>query len=132
MEKLTYEAWVRKLLERVSTHLDLAGWTITTEFSEEEKGDTYAEARISSPYLFANVTFYKQAKVEFDQGKVERLSAAIVHELCHTFFDPLHEAMHPFLSPASSPSYMNILEQQTQKLTMVILKTLPKNLIPAR
>lgn len=132
MAKMTYEAWIRKLVQRVSTHLDLAGWTITVDFSDKENGDTYAEARINSTYLFLNITFYRIAKEDFEKGNVQRLIPAIVHEVCHVFFDPLHEATHPFLSPSSSPSYLNILEQQTQKLTMVILKTLPPKLIPPR
>ncbi len=57
---------------------------------------------------------------------------AMVHEVVHILVDPFHEAMIPFLSPSTTPHFIETLEQQTQRLTMVFLKTLPKNLIPPR
>jgi hypothetical protein len=57
---------------------------------------------------------------------------ALVHELVHLFLDPFHDTILSFLSPSTTPAFMEILEQQTQKLTMVFLKTLPKNLTPPR
>lgn len=132
MKKSSYEAWVRQLMENLASHLNLAGWTIHLAFSEEDKHDVYAEATINSSYLSSLITVYRLGRTDFDEGKLDRLVMALVHELCHLLVDPFHQEMLPFLSPSTTPNFMNILEQQTQKLAMVILKTLPKKLIPPR
>jgi hypothetical protein len=129
---LPYEQWVSEFLSRVGSHLNLNGWAIGVEFPEEGKGNSYAEATINSNYQHVLVHVYPPAKRDFDSGQMKTLVMALVHELVHVFFDPFHEFSNPYLSEITSPFFMNILEQQTQKLTMVILKTLPKNLIPPR
>jgi hypothetical protein len=130
---LTYEKWVTKIVENVATYFDFSGWRITVEsHNDEDKGSTYAEASINSAYQFAVVHLYKQAYKEFSEGKTELLVMSIVHELVHVFIDPFHAWAEPHLSQITTPQFMNIVEQQTQKLTMVILKNLPKSLIPPR
>ena len=129
---LSYEKWVTKFLSNVAKHFNLRGWTAIIEFSDEAKGKSYAEASINSNYQHITIYVYKSAKRDFESGKMDTLVMALVHELVHVFLDPFHEFSNPHLSEITSPFFMNILEQQTQKLTMVFLKTLPKNLIPSR
>lgn len=129
---LTYEQWVPEFLSRVAGHFNLRGWTLIVDFSDEEKGNSYAEATINSNYQFITVHVFAPAKRDFESGKMNVLVMALVHELVHVFLDPFHDFANPHLSETTTPYFMNILEQQTQKLTMVILKTLPKNLIPPR
>ena len=132
MKKSTYESWVRRLVENLASHLNLSGWTIHLKFSDEDKQDIYAEASTNSVYMSCLITLYRLGKTDFEGEETDRLIMALVHELCHILVDPFHQEIVPFLSPSTTLNFMNILEQQTQKLTMVILKTLPKNLIPPR
>ena len=129
---LTYEEWVREFLSRLSSYFDLAGWTARVVFSDEEKEKTYAETSIDSSYQHVTIRVYKTAKEDFESGNMATLTMGLVHECVHVFLDPFHSLMVPHLSEVTSPYFMNILEQQTQKLTMVFLKNLPKNLIPTR
>ena len=129
---LTYEEWVREFLSRLSSYFDLAGWTARVVFSDEEKEKTYAETSIDSSYQHVTIRVYKTAKEDFESGNMATLTMGLVHELVHVFLDPFHSLMVPHLSESTSPYFINILEQQTQKLTMVFLKNLPKNLIPTR
>jgi hypothetical protein len=131
-QPLAYEQWVKKLVENLASYFDLAGWTLQVEFHEEEKGTSYAENNINSTYLGSTINVYPPAKKDFDAGNTDRLVMAMVHELVHLFADPFHEAILPFLSPSTNPAFQEILEQQTQRLTMVFLKNLPKGLIPPR
>ena len=121
-----------KLIDNLAGQFNLAGWTIHIEFSKEEKENAYAENVIDSTYLYSTIHFYPAAKKDFEEGNINRLVMAAAHELVHLFLDPFQDAIHPFLSLTSTPPFMEILEQQTQKITMVFLKTLPKNLIPPR
>jgi hypothetical protein len=129
---LGYEEWVREFLSRVAKHLNLSGWTLRVEFSDEEKGNSYAEATVNSNYQHLVIHVYGTAKKDFESGQMTTLIMALVHEVCHTFLDPFHDLALPHLSETSTPYFMNILEQQTQKLTMAFLKNLPKNLFPPR
>ena len=131
-EPLTYEKWVKKLVENLASYFDLAGWTLQVEFHEEEKGTSYAENSINSTYLGSTIHVYPPAKKDFDSGNIDRIVMAMTHELVHLFTDPFHESILPFLSPSTNPAFQEILEQQTQRLTMVFLKNLPKGLIPPR
>ena len=131
-EPLPYETWVKKLVENLASYFDLAGWTLQVEFSEEEKGTSYAENVINSTYLGSTIHVYPPAKKDFEDGNIDRIVMAMVHELVHLFLDPFHEAILPFLSPSTTLAFHEILEQQTQRLTMVFLKNLPKGLIPLR
>ena len=133
MPKTTYEAWVTSFVTRLSEHFNLAGWSIQVKFVDtEDKLGTYAENTINTQYMFSTLTFYKQSRLDFESGKTDQLIMAAIHEIVHIFLDPFQDYMHPHLSLTTTPLFMNTLEQQTQKLTMVFLKTLPKNIIPKR
>jgi hypothetical protein len=132
MKKQTYEGWVTAFVERLSDYFNLSGWIINVVYSDADKGDTYATADISSPYQFVTLTMYKKSKEDFDSGDPAMLVLAIVHEIVHILLDPFHAWIHPHLSLTTTPLFMDILEQQTQKITMVFLKTLPKKLVPSR
>lgn len=132
-EPLSFENWVIKLVRNLCEHFDLAGWTVHVKFpAEESKDSCYAENSINGTYLGSTISVYPTAKRDFEAGETERLVLALVHEIVHVLVDPFHEAMLPFLSPSTTPAFMETLEKQTQRLTMVFLKTLPENLIPAR
>ena len=133
MKKLTYEQWVSSFVENLKEHFNLQSWTFRLVFSDkEDSDDAYARTGFNSAYLYATVTFYKPAKTDFETGEFDRLIMATVHELAHVFLDPFHDFSTPYLSKIMSPVFMETLEQQTQKLTMVFLKTIPKNSIPPR
>lgn len=131
---MTYTAWVAKFIEQLSEHFNLAGWIITVEHSTDdpatEGGHTYAHISVNSTYLTAHVTVFNQAKLDFESGEHRRLVMALTHELVHIFIDPFQDIMHEFLSISRTPEFMGTVERQTQKLTMVLLKNLPKHIIP--
>ncbi len=132
-EPISFEKWVIKFVGNLCEHFDLAGWTVQVKFPEEESKDScYAENSINGAYLGSTISIYPVAKRDFESGEIERLVMALVHDIIHILVDPFHESMLPYLSPSTTPFFMETLEQQTQRLTMVFLKTLPENLIPAR
>ena len=129
---LNYEEWVTTCITNIAEYFNLGGWTISVEFPEEAKGNSYAEATINHVYQNAIINIFPQAKKDFESKKLDIVVMALVHELVHVFLDPFHEFVNPHLSEVTTPYFMNIVEQQTQKLTMVFLKNLPQNIIPAR
>lgn len=137
MKKSTYESWVTSFIERLSEYFNLHGWTIKIEFSDEplndrDEGIEYARIRVSPNYLQASVEISPEAKKDFEEGDMDRLTTALLHEMVHIFLAPLHDWASPHLSETTTPHFVGILEQQTQKLTMVLVKNLPKNIFPPR
>ena len=133
MKRSAYESWVVGFVENLSDYFNLSGWTILVEFSEaEDKIGTYAENDINSLYMYSTLTFYRQSRLDFEAGEMDHLITAVVHEMVHIFVDPFRDWMHPHLSLTTTPLFMGTLENQTQKITMVVRKTLPKKLIPPR
>jgi hypothetical protein len=132
MKKQTYEGWVTAFVERLSDYFNLCGWVIVIEKVNKSKDNTYAEIDINSTYMHATLRLFKQGELDFKAGKTERLVMALVHELTHIFLDPFQEWMHKYLSISTTPMFMDDLEAQTQKLTMVFLKNLPTDIIPPR
>lgn len=131
MKKVTYESWLTELVGNLQEYFNLSGWRILLKFSDkEEKEGTYAENEVVTPYMFSTITFYKSSRKNFKSGDIDFLVMAVVHEMVHIFLDPFNDYMHPHLSLTTTPLFMNSLEQQTQKLTTVFLKTLPKSIIP--
>ena len=135
MRNKAYEAWVSSFVANLAEHFHLHDWSIGVKFSLDEddgKRGTYAENEINSAYMYSTVTFYSQSRWDFEAGKFEHLISAVVHELVHIFLDPFQVYMHPHLSLTTTPLFSDMLENQTQKLTVAFLKTLPKSVIPPR
>lgn len=124
----TYEEWVSNFVKAVAEHFDFAGWRIAVEHVGPSADSTYAEAAINSSYLTCNIKVFEAGREDYAANKMDRLVTSLVHELTHVFLDPFHEMIEPFLSLATRSFFESILEQQTQKLTMVLLKGLPTEL----
>jgi len=80
----------------------------------------------------AHLTTYQMCEEDFKKGDIDHLVLILTHELCHILVDPFHDHAEPFLSDTTRPFFQNMLENQTQKLTAVLLKNLPKSIIPPR
>jgi hypothetical protein len=136
MKKVTYEKWLTKLVENLSEHFNLSGWRISIEHLEEEPEECdsgnleYAHIVVTPPYQMATIRVNKLAQKDFQDGNIDRLVSLLTHEVAHIFLAPLQDWMQPHLSTITAPIFHKDIEQQTQKLTMVFLKTLPKNIIP--
>lgn len=130
----TYESWVTQFVENLSDYFNLCGWAIEVIQSDTPPDNpvVYAKINVDSVYYLAEITIYPIAKEDFAAGRTDRFTKSLVHEFVHIFLDPFHDHATRFLSPATTTSFIDILEQQTQKLTMVLLKSLPKNIIPRR
>ena len=135
MKKLSYEKWVASLVQTLAEYFNLQGWNIKVEFSNKPKSDcegAYACMNSNSVYMQATLTVYPMGRESWDEDDLDRLVEVLTHELSHLLIDPLHEHAVPFLSETTRPLFTNILENVTQRTALVILKGLPKNIIPPR
>src|ERR1017187_1092864 len=133
-----YEAWITSFVTNLSEHLNLAGWRFEIEYSDEaprklaDGNAEYMRIDITYPYLMATLSLSSLVKKDYDEGDFERVTLNLLHEMTHVFLDPFQNWMQPHLSTVTCPIFVKTLEEQTQKLTMVLLKTLPPSVIPPR
>ena len=137
MKNKEYEAWVSSFVGNLSEHFNLAGWRITLEFSDEQESDkhgdlTAASIHVTSDYQMATIILGPVLRQFFEDGELDQIIQSLTHELVHIFLAPFQEWIEPHLSATTAPLHMKVVEQQTQRLTSVFLKTLPKHLIPKR
>jgi hypothetical protein len=133
-----FEEWVTEAVKNLSGYFNFGGWRIEVAYKDEDRaayqGDeyVYAETHVNSTYMTVNIDLYKQAREDFEADNLERLSMGLTHELVHVFLDPFHAFSQPYLSDTTTPFFQDILENQTQKLTMILLKNMPKDVFPPR
>jgi len=80
----------------------------------------------------ATISVSPKMKEDFDSGNLQQIVQSLVHEFVHIFLAPLQDHIQPHLSATTAPLYMKVVEEQTQRLTSVFLKTIPKTIIPKR
>lgn len=86
--------------------------------------------QINGDYQMATLIVFPMAKADWEKKNFQVLARRLVHELCHLFFDPMHQWINPHLSETTTPLFIRTLEQQVQKLALVMVKSLPASLIP--
>ena len=136
-----FEQWVTEAVKRLAGYFNFSGWRIEVDFRDENpdsagsgtsEGCVYAETHVDSAYMTVHISLYKQAKDDFESGNIRQLSLGLTHELVHVFLDPFRTAALPHLSEVTTPFFSDMVENQTQKLTMVFLKTMPEDIFPPR
>ena len=138
MRKKSFERWVTEFIANLADYFNLDGWRFTLEHNNEDPESCdngnleYAHIDITHPYMMATIRVNSLAKKDYKDGDIQRLVSLLTHEVVHVFLSPFQDWMQPHLSTITAPIFHKDVENQTQKLTMVFLKTLPKSLIPPR
>jgi hypothetical protein len=134
-----FEQWVSAAVKNLAGYFNFSGWRIEVAYKDESKdsetcgtseGCVYAETHVDSAYMTVHITLYKQAKDDFDGGNFNQLSLGLTHELVHVFLDPFCTFTQPHLSDTTAPFFCDMTENQTQRLTMVFMKTMTKEIFP--
>lgn len=118
--------------------MNLAGWDLEISFMDETHPDddpcqiTAADINILHEYQSAKIRIRPLVKEYFDEDRIDKIVGVLVHELCHILTDPFLKFVEPHLSGVTQPFFSRILESETQKISSIIVKSLPKNTIPPR
>lgn len=130
-----YEKWCSTFIQNLSSYLNLAGWEIMVEFSSDPKQDSegcFADISCDSTYMIATVRIYPLCRECYDTNNMERLKRVLTHELCHILIDPIHVHILPFLSDTTRQFFNDDMENVTQRISLVVVKNLPKHITPPR
>lgn len=129
----TYKNWVRRTVRNLLDYFFLSHWSIDLcwekDFSNVD-GNTGVVAHIdvSGNYYQAAIHMLPTAQDIYQDGDIDRLVLALVHEFCHILTEPLYEiAVHGVTSSCSN-FLETVREQQTQHIAVIVMRNLPKKL----
>jgi hypothetical protein len=135
MKNKKYEKWATAFVQNLASHLNLSGWRIEVIFCDKTKSsneECAADINVDSSYMFATLRLYPYTKKAYDDWDVNMLKEIFSHEFVHILIDPLYDHALPFLSDVTRPLFTDTLENVTQRFTRIIMRSLPKNIIPPR
>lgn len=128
---MTLKTWVHTSVKNLKEYFYLNDWTIQVIWSGDDS-DEYCVASIAtdSRYLRASVKIHPEFHRRWERKDYETLKECIVHEFTHILLNPVMELANKSRSDATSDFYQEILEQQTQRTSLIIGRGIPKNIFP--
>lgn len=128
---LPYRTYVRKLVSNLREYFFLHDWTIVLEYPEEdESGEhvgTLACIHADSTYLNAIIEVFPRSLHYFEEEPLEEFVQILLHEIVHIPTDGVTKFARKSVSEITQPHFVDMLEQQTQRLTRIIFQSLPKS-----
>lgn len=128
---MTLKTWVRTSATNLKEYFYLNDWSLDLVWNETDE-DTEAVASITpdARYLRATIRIFPRFFEFWDKGNIDLLKEAMVHEFTHILMEPIAELARKNASDATAFYYTQILEQQTQRTSLVIGRGIPKNIFP--
>src|SRR5882762_145406 len=129
---MIFEKWIVKTAETLKSYFYFDDWSL--EFSWRELDEDHDNATtvfsISSDdsYQLIYLNIFPFAKVLWIEKDYNKLITGLVHEFCHVLTDPLYKFGINAASNQTGPFLENIRERWTQKIALVVLRSLPKKL----
>lgn len=129
---LAYREHMNTLVASMMIILKMQQWEIKLyydgTYKPEDHGldpDTdYAGIIVQDDYVQASIYFTKQTRELFEAGDWRELGRIVLHELCHTFYQPFIDIATE-LTPHQRTQQHNTNERQTSILAHVILDVIP-------
>jgi hypothetical protein len=116
-----FEKWAKRIISHFRTKLLLERHTIILEASESTD---YFECSFRPPYL-DNAIRYNPSKVkrDWDNGSIEDLKHALIHELCHVLTDNFYgKATNRYIS---KDELNDERETLTDHIAMIVERAYP-------
>lgn len=128
---MTLKTWVQTSVNNLKNYFYLNDWTIDLIWDEDDSDPGCAAAiRTDSRYLKAGIYIYPTLRQLWEKEDYETVKECLVHEFTHILLNPVMELANKSRSDATSDFYQEILEQQTQRTSLIIGRGIPKNIFP--
>ena len=131
-----YKLWMAELVSNLTGYMNLSGWEIELTFVSKphpEDGECRpADVNVLSEYQKANICIYPTVEKSFRKKQHLYIVSIMIHELCHTITAPFGDLLEPHTSKTTEPFITKQLESATQKIAVLILKSLPDHVVPSR
>lgn len=128
---MTLKTWVQTSVANLKEYFFLNDWTVQIVWSGDDSDDQcVASIATDSRYLRASIKIHPEFHRMWKRKDYETLKECIVHEFTHILLNPVMELANKSRSDATSDFYQEILEQQTQRTSLIIGRGIPKNIFP--
>lgn len=127
-EPTPYQTYVMTLIEVLQELLVLHEYEILLEFDSNSESEARATISTNLDYLWAKLTVFPVVEKDFNEQNYEDIVETILHELVHILTDPLYKVAYAGTNAYTEPFLDNIREQTTQRITRIILPTLPEDI----
>lgn len=128
--KLPYKTYVRHLVANLKSYLFLDDWQLTLEYAESappERKDALACVYSEPRYLNATIEVFPSLEEQYKEYPTEETVETLLHEMLHIVTETVHLFARSAVTPQTEEHLTTATEQQTQRLTRIIMKSLPKS-----
>lgn len=128
--KLPYRTYVKHLVANLKDYLFLQDWDLMVEFPEQapaERPDALACVYTDARYLNATIDIFPALKDYYANEPTEETVETLLHEMLHIVTETVHLFAKSAVTPQTAEHLTTASEQQTQRLTRIIMKNLPKS-----
>lgn len=129
---MTLKTWVRTSATNLKKYFYLNDWEVNLIWDavDDEEGGTVASIFTDARYLRATIRIYPKFYEYWKKGDYDRLKEVLIHEFTHILLEPIAELARKAICDSNSFFYSQILEQQTQRTSLIIGRGVPKNIFP--
>lgn len=123
-----YKKYIRTLVDTLASRMHLQEWNINLKFDAKLDPETAAEIEIDVPYLIAEIFIDKVMRDYYRNKDGYTIAHILTHELSHILVEPIYIFARDAVTNQSSKLLHNVVEQQTQRISRVIDRQLPRSI----
>lgn len=125
-----FKDYVGLVLKYLRREMYLGEYYLDIDYIESHPEDdddsvTYAMVHIDDSYLTIRLSVYGVMQEWFEKGDLQRVSMTLLHEMCHSFTEPIWRWARYDCSPSQESTIRRDNERQVQRIANVIGWLLP-------
>jgi hypothetical protein len=121
-----FQDWVRYTTGQLMDYFNLDEWGLQLYWVKEQRKESCtASINVDVSYLSAGISIYPYLEQIYQEDGQRQALHTLVHEFCHILTAPLHDVAAEGSAQAAQGMLHRIYEQQTERITNIILKNLP-------
>ena len=124
---MRFRAYVKSVIETLQKELNLQHVDIVLGFDAPEcSGDNLAVTYADTRYNRATVRVGATLEDYYKEGELSLVDLTLIHEMVHVLTMPVATFGRTHAGPAEMELFVDLIEQQTENLTRILYKNLPK------
>jgi hypothetical protein len=126
-----YQSYTVNLLANLKDYFNLQDYALDVTFMKEGRKfgayDTIASINTDPRYFQIHINIYPLLYKKYQDKKYFEHMTSLVHELCHTLYQPIYDRFATYISDAEDDAVTHLFEQQVQRTANIISKAIPES-----
>jgi len=127
----TYTTYIQRLVRLLKDYFNLQDYELTTKYQREDDSTGYgqllATIRTDPRYFNILLDLYPPVFKYYSEHDYEKVGRILVHEFCHTLYQPIYNRFSKNVSEAEEDEVENLFEQQVQRTANIVFQSLPQS-----